>query len=174
VKPVTAAVVLATTLIAGGRPLPTRTRRYLIIWAKSSAKLLDKYKVKYEKHVYHTTVEGEKYTRYKLVVRDVKATRILAKLAKNKTKLKRVLKRYENVVKEVLQASARHTGWRTITNYIPSSRLRRWFGIRPFDYFTYEKHRNRAIVKLLKPDWRGWLYRRLLKAGQFRTGKWWL
>ena len=35
-------------------------------------------------------------------------------------------------------------------------------GIKPFSYSVYEKWRDRRIVRFLKPNWRGWLYRKLL------------
>ncbi|OWJ54729.1 hypothetical protein [Pyrodictium delaneyi] len=38
----------------------------------------------------------------------------------------------------------------------------RWFCIKPFKYAVYNKWRDRRIVRFLKPDWRGWLYRKLL------------
>jgi len=179
----TAVVALATVLVASGRGLPEKPTRYLVIWGRGVAKtrtflgwgrlavkgsplasVLRKYGVPVEEHRYTTMVKGRRYTRYKLVVRDVKLTARLASLAGNTAKLRRLLKRYENIVLDVLFHMGKIRGWRILTKLIPWTRLMRWFGVRPFNYRVYDKWRDRRIVRHIKPDSRGWLYRKILAA----------
>ena len=75
------------------------------------------------------------------------------------------MKRFESVVLDVLSHMSRLRGWRRLRSLFPRRRLLRWFGIKPFNYAVYDRWRSYKIVRLLKPDWRGWLYRRLLVAG---------
>ena len=176
-----AVVALATVLVASGRELPEKPTRYLVIWGRGVARFRDtfgwyrltavgsplanvlrKYGVQVEEYKYTTTVKGRRYVRYKLIVRDERLTARLARLRNDEIKLRRLLKRFENIVLDVLFHMGRIRGWRNLLDLIPWRRLMKWFGIKPFNYNTYVKWRDRKIVRFLKPNWRGWLYRKLL------------
>ena len=188
-----AVVALATVLLAGGMELPRRPTRYLVLWGRGVkktrgvvgwyrattdksplAEVLRKYGVEVEEHRYYTTVKGRRYVRYKLVVRDERLTARLARLARDEARLRRLLKRFENVVLDVLAHMGRIRGWRNLLDLVPWSRLRRWFGIKPFNYRTYDRWRNYAIARFLKPNWRAWLYRKLLAIEErLKSETWW-
>jgi hypothetical protein len=189
---VTGAIALATVLVASCRELPTRPTRYLVLWGRGIkktrgflgwrqvivkgsplAEVLRKYGVDIEEHQYTTTVNGRKYIRFKLIVRDEKLTGELARLARNEARLRRLMKRFENIVLDVLSHMGRIRGWRKLVKLFPYQRLARWFGIRPFNYRVYDRWRNHAITRFLKPNWRAWLYRKLLAVHEsFRADSW--
>lgn len=170
-------VALATVFVAGGRELPRSPSRYLVVWGggvkrgryggrivsrgSPLAEVLRRYGVPVEEYRYRTTVKGRSYTRYKLVIRDTGVTSALSRLSRDMVRVRRLMKRFENVVLEVLSVMGRIKGWRILLNLIPWNRLRRWFGIKPFDYQRYLRWRNFAIVRYLKPNWRAWFYVKL-------------
>lgn len=158
-------VALATALIASGRGLPRRRRRYLVLWAGGRtvpggrgsrlATILRLHGVDVEEHEYYTAVGDRRYRRFKLVVRD---ERLLARLAElDEVRLRRLMKRYEGVVRSVL-ASMGRVRWEGILALVPESRLKRWLGIKPFSRDVYMMWRNRTVTRRLKPDWRAWVY----------------
>jgi len=165
-------VALATALIASGRELPARPTRYLVLWCGGRwlAEALRRHGVMVEAYRYRTTVKGRKYERWKLVVRDERLTARLAKLSSDAAKLSALLRRFEGVVVDVLAAMKRMRGWMRLLDLIPRGTLMRWFGIRPFNYVVYKAWADHAIVRAIKPNWRGWLYRRLLAAKE-KAGK---
>lgn len=156
-------IALATLLIASGRPLPRRPVRYLVLWS-SMGYTLERYGVNVEIKTYKTKVYGKKYKRYKVIVRDVKITAKLARLARNEIKLRRMLKRHEKIVLDVLYKMDKMFGWRNFLRLIPHARLLRWFGIKPFNFEKYFMWKNRAIVRHIKPNWRAWAYKRRMYA----------
>ena len=190
---VSAVVALAAALVASGRRLPEKPTRYLVLWGRGVRKVrtfvgwrrvitdgsplagvLRKYGVPVEEHRYTTTVRGARYVRYKLIVRDERLTARLARLARDEARLRRMLKRFENIVLDVLAHIRRITGWRALLDLIPVARLRRWLGIKPFNYRIYDRWRNHAITRFLKPNWRAWLYRRLLAVEEkLKSDTWW-
>jgi len=163
-----AVVALAAALVAGGRELPSRPTRYLVLWGGGPqlAGALAGHGVKAEVHSYWTTVGGRRYRRYKLVVRDERLTARLAGLAGDKARLSALMRRFRDVVLDVIGAVKRMAGWRKLLELVPASLLRRLLGIKPFRRGVYRAWRNRAIARHLKPDWRGWLFLRL------RYGNW--
>jgi len=163
-----AVVALAAALVAGGRELPSRPTRYLVLWGGGPqlAGTLAGRGVRVEVHSYWTTVGGRRYRRYKLVVRDERLTARLARLAGDKARLSALMRRFGDVVLSVLGNMKRMRGWRKLLDLIPRGTLMRWFGIRPFNYRRYKLWADRAIVRAIKPDWRGWLFLRL------RYGNW--
>lgn len=134
-----------------------RRVRLMVGWAKAYSKasplaeVLRRYGVSVEEHAYYTMVKGEKYRRFKLVVRDESATRRLAALARSEVKLRRLMKRFESAVQEVLFCMGRIRGWRRLLDLIPARRLRRWLGIKPFKLSVYNQWRYRKIARRLKP-----------------------
>jgi len=156
-------VALVAVLAAGGRELPTKPTRYLVLWGGGHrlAQVLERYGVRAEVHAYQTTVNGRKYERFKLIVRDVRITGRLARLAGDRARLKALMRRFKDVVLGVLAALRRMAGWRKLLELVPATLLMRWLGIRPFSLPTYRRWRNRAIARHLKPNWRGWLFWRL-------------
>ena len=191
-KGIAGIVALATVLVASGRELPGRPTRYLVLWSRGVARfkgfigwsritvkgspladVLRKYGVSVEEHQYYTTVKGRRYTRYKLIIRDEKLTAKLSRLAKDEARLRRLMKRFENIVLDVLAHMSRMRGWRKLLDIMPWSRLMRWFGIKPFNYRTYDRWRNYKIVKFLKPNWKGWLYRKLLAVDEALKAETW-
>ena len=168
------AVALAAVLAAGGRELPTKPTRYLVLWGGGHrlAEALRRYGVEAEVHTYHTTVKGRRYERYKLIVRDERLTGRLAKLASDRARLRALMRRFRDVVLDVLASLKRMAGWRKLLELVPAALLMRWFGIRPFRLTTYRRWRNRAIVRHLKPNWRAWLFWRV-KLGKGLAWSWW-
>jgi len=166
-------VALATVLAAGGREFPAKPTRYLVLWGGGHrlAEVLGKYGVEAEVHTYQTTVRGRRYGRYKLIVRDEKITGRLARLAGDRARLSALMRRFGDVVVDVLGALKRLAGWRKLLELVPARLLRRWLGIKPFRRGVYRRWRNRAITRHLKPNWRGWLYFRLL-YGKWRWRLW--
>ena len=126
------------------------------------ARVLSKYGVNVEEHRHSTTVKGRRYAHYKLIMRDERVAAVLARLAKDESRLRWLMKRFENVVLDVLAHMDRMRSWKALLDLLPWSRLGRWFRIKPFDCTTYEPWRNRKIVLFLKLSWRVWLYCRLL------------
>ena len=150
-------------------------KRTLTIWGRHTAigsalaDVLREYGVDVEVRKYSTTVKGRKYVRYKLIIRDIKLTARLARLAKNPIKLRRLMRRYGNVVADVLAHMGRLRGWRALLAMFPRATLKRWLGIRPFRYGTYIMLRNLAIVRHLKPNRRGMMYK-LIRMTEEKDG----
>lgn len=165
-----AVAAVAAALWAGGRELPRRPRRYLVLWGGGSASLLmyhnkmspvaavlRRYGVNVDVYVYKTTVKGRKYPRWKLVIRDSRVGRALTRYTRP-DKLRRLLLRHWRVVLEVVNAMGRVVAWRRLLDTYPRARLLRGLGIRPFNRDVYWKWQMKAITRYLKPNWRGWLY----------------
>ena len=125
------------------------------------SRTLEWYGVQHDYRVYRTTVRGRRYWRTKIIIRDTSITALLATWARRKRLFRSILERYKNVVLSVWRAMRIRTA---ILEHLPASLLREWLGIRPYNPMTYYDWRNRAVTRLLKPNWRGWLYMKRLMA----------
>ena len=162
--------LLAAALLAGGRELPRRPRRYLVLWGGARGRVYiyiggrARYSplvyflkeiggVKLEQHVYSTTVKGRRYKRYKIVVRDYAATRKLAELARNPARLKRWLLRYRDLVMKMLATLARIPRIWNVLKFYSIRWVKKQMGIRPFRYDRYSTWRTKKIARELSPNW---------------------
>ena len=162
--------LLAATLLAGGRELPKRPRRYLVLWGGARGRvyiyiggrahrlplvyyLAEIGGVKLEVRKYTTTVRGRRYDRYKIIVRDYAATRKLAELARDEARLRRWLVRYRTLVMRMLACMARVPNIMNVLRFYDLRWVRRWMGIRPFDYTKYHIWRTKKVARELSPSW---------------------
>jgi len=184
------AVAVASILLLGGRRIPVR-RRHVVLWCggKASsraeeppvAKMLRELGVDIDVHRYTTTVTyvsglrivRKRYARWKIVVRDEEILKILNKMGQDTEFAKKLFKRYEGVFRRVLKSLGR-TGKtskaiRQLAKYLTIKDLREMLGMTPFIEEEYLKLRNRLLVKALKPNWRGWLYQRVIHASNTKS-----
>lgn len=106
-KPAVRAAAIGAALLASGRRLPARPRRYLVFWGGGLNGLLpvalQELGVPVEVSVYSTTVRGRRYRRYKIVVRDAVATRRLVAWDRAGV-LGRMIRRYWQAVLPVVSS----------------------------------------------------------------------
>lgn len=175
-------IALSTLLIVSGRNIPKNGSRYLVLWSKgkgivrndkkepikekktSIGNILLKYGVDVEEYKYTTNVNGKKYTRYKLIIRDEKLTKKVAEIIDNKAKLSRLMNKFSDVVFDIISHTSKMTEWRPLLKVISITKLMKFFGIKPFNYGRYFVWKKHKIVKYMKPNWRGWLFKRLIIA----------
>jgi len=110
-----------------------------------------KYGVRATLHSYWTTVNGRRYRRYKIVVRDPRVTGWLARRRRYK-RLRRLFHRYKHVVFEVLTKKPKV--YYRVHRFIPRTIVMAAYGIKPFNYWRYRENMHREVVKRLKPNWR--------------------
>lgn len=151
------AVAVAAALYARDISPPSRPRGYYPLWFGKVrgekecllGEVLRKYGVNVDVFTYTTVVKGKKYARCKVVVRDKKTISRVSRLFANRAELIRAMKRFENIVVEVFGAIGRMR-WRAVDNLVsefPKSRLRKWFGVKPYKHRIYEQWRRRSIMK---------------------------
>jgi len=164
------AIVVATALAAGGRAAPGRRATRIVLWRGSIwfLKLLERYRVKHESHLYYTTSYGKRYRRYKIIIRD---RRVVAWIKRHYPHdINRYFMRYRNIVDETLRSLKRIT--LGILNVVSEKILKRITGIKPYKWNTYIVWQYRRFVREIKPNWRGWLFMKRKKAQEALEKLW--